>query len=70
MTTAPHQMVHTKTCKLISLKILRNNYCVSQLLIEIYFLLTRYVIKAVVYEIGILTEVADGDNSTEDEDFS
>jgi len=29
-----------------------------------------YVIKAVVYEIGILTEVADGDNSTDDEDFS
>lgn len=29
-----------------------------------------YVIKAVVYEIGILTEVADGDNTTEDEDFS
>lgn len=29
-----------------------------------------YVIKAVVYEIGILTEVADGDNSTEDEDYS
>ncbi|XP_037045245.1 uncharacterized protein LOC119080781 [Bradysia coprophila] len=29
-----------------------------------------YVIKAVVYEIGILTEVADGDNATEDEDFS
>lgn len=29
-----------------------------------------YVIKAVVYEIGILTEVADGDNTTEDEDYS
>jgi len=29
-----------------------------------------YVIKAVVYEIGILTEVADGDNTTDDEDFS
>jgi len=29
-----------------------------------------YVIKAVVYEIGILTEVADGDNSTDDEDYS
>lgn len=30
----------------------------------------RYVIKAVVYEIGILTEVDDNANTTDDEDYS
>lgn len=46
-----------KIWKIKSESFFRSNFC-------------RYVIKAVVYEIGILTEVDDNANTTDDEDYS
>lgn len=54
------QMVQLKICKFFLIAFnLRNKFLINS------FFLIRYVIKAVVYEIGILTEVNDDDNSTD-----